>query len=411
MRITLVHQYYLAPGEPGISRFNEMARVWSAAGHEVTVIAGTVSLSTGRTHPGTERRLLVRTRDGPVTVWRAHVPSSYAKSYLGRRFAYTVFTLTSTLAAFRSGPADVVIATSPPLVVVVAGWLKAKVSLAPWVFEVRDLWPESAVTTGVVSAGSPVTRFLYWMERASCRSASRVVALTPGIADDIVRRGLASPRKVMIIPNAADLRLFSPGPRDNDFRRAYGWGDRIVAIYSGAHGRANDLGQLLAAAELMRDRPDILIAFVGDGQQRRALEADASRRGLRNVMFCGPQPKERMVDAVNAADIGLAVLQPNPTFRTVYPNKVFDYMACARPTMVAIEGVARELVCDRSRSGLFAEPGNPVSIAAAIRQLADDAELRGKLGRNGREWVEANASREMVAADYLEVLRGMVEAG
>jgi len=405
-----VHQYYLAPGEPGISRFNEMARVWVAAGHDVTVIAGSVSLSTGQTHPETRGRLLTRISDGPVTVWRCLVPSIYSKSYFGRRLAYAVFTLSASLAALRTSAADVVIATSPPLVVVIPGWLKAKLSgrRTPWVFEVRDLWPESAVTTGVVSARSPLTRFLYWLERRACSSAALVVALTPAIAEDIVRRRLAPPERVRCIPNGADLRLFAPGERDNGFRREFGWGDRIVAMYSGAHGRANDLGQLLDAAEELRDRQDIVIALVGDGQQRRVLEAEARRRQLANVIFCGPQPKERMAECVNAADIGLAVLQRNPTFRTVYPNKIFDYMACARPIVLAIEGVARQLVCETSRSGVFAEPGNGRAIAAAIRRLADDQVLREELGRNGRRWVEQNESRDALAARYLELLEGLV---
>ncbi len=365
MRITVVHQYYLAPGEPGISRFNEMARFWSAAGHEVTVIAGTVSLSTGRTHPGTEGRLLVRTTDGPITIWRAHVPSTYSKSYLGRRFAYAVFTLTASLAALRSGQADVVIATSPPLIVVIAGWLKAKLSRAPWIFEVRDLWPESAVTTGVVSARSPVTRFFYWLERASYRSAARVVALTQAIADDIVGRDLAPASRLVVIPNAADLRLFAPGPHDNAFRRELGFGNRIVAMYTGAHGRANALDQLLDAAEELQDRADIVIAFVGDGQQRRALEVEARRRALANVVFCGPQPK-------------------------------------------AIDGAARTLVCDQAKAGLYAEPEDGRAIAEAIRALADNAELRRRLGEQGRNWVLEHASRERLAAHYLEMLEGLV---
>jgi glycosyltransferase involved in cell wall biosynthesis len=181
-------------------------------------------------------------------------------------------------------------------------------------------------------------------------------------------------------------------------------------MYTGAHGRANDLGQLLDAAEALRDRPDIIIALVGDGQQRPALEVEARRRALPNLVFCGPQPKERMGECVNAADIGLAVLQRNPTFRTVYPNKIFDYMACARPIVLAIDGAARELVCDRSRSGVFAEPGDGRAIAGAIRRLADEPDLRRELGANGRRWVQQNESRDVLAARYLEVLGELVRA-
>ena len=129
---------------------------------------------------------------------------------------------------------------------------------------------------------------------------------------------------------------------------------------------------------------------------------------LANVVFCGPQPKERMAECVNAADIGLAVLQRNPTFRTVYPNKVFDYMACARPIVLAIDGAARALVCDEAEAGLYAEPEDGRAIADAIRALADDAELRRRLGENGRIWVREHASRERLAAHYLEMLEGLV---
>src|SRR5690606_35387985 len=135
----------------------------------------------------------------------------------------------------------------------------------------------------------------------------------------------------------ADLDLFAPGPREGATREALGWGDRFVVLYAGAHGRANALHQLLDAAERLRDRPDVLIATVGDGPERAALEQDARRRGLDNVAFCGAQPKERMPELINACDVGAAVLQDNPTFRTVYPNKVFDYMACERPTLIAID--------------------------------------------------------------------------
>ena len=411
MRICVIHQYYLAPGEPGISRYNEMARLWSEAGHEVTIIAGTVNHYTGITPSAYRRRWVTRERDGAVRVYRAFVPSAYARSYFWRRLGYAAFTLSGAFAAIVSPRADVVIATSPPLVVVVCGWLKAKLSgrRTPWVFEVRDLWPESAVTTGVIRRGSLTTRLSYALEAWAYRSATRVNALTPGIKADIVRRGLAPAEKIVEIPNGADLTHFSPGPRDNAVRREFGWGDRCVAMYAGAHGRANALDQLVEAAALLRDRLDIVVAFVGDGPERAKLERETRSRGLTNVTFCGPQSKERMSECINAADIGVAVLQPNPTFRTVYPNKIFDYMACGRPIVLGIDGVARELVCQTTGSGLFATPGDARAIAAAIRRLADDPDERSAMGARGRRWVEQHASREALAAHYEAILWDLVK--
>jgi glycosyltransferase involved in cell wall biosynthesis len=179
-------------------------------------------------------------------------------------------------------------------------------------------------------------------------------------------------------------------------------------MYAGAHSRANAVGQLLDAAESLRGRSDILIACVGDGPERVRLTEAARARGLSNIVFYGAQPKSRMPEIVNACDLGMAVLQNNPTFRTVYPNKVFDYMSCARPVLLAIDGVARELVCDQARAGVFAEPENGAAIAEGIRSLADNPGECARLGCNGRAWVVANASRESLADRYLGVMRELV---
>ncbi|HEY6099154.1 MAG TPA: glycosyltransferase family 4 protein, partial [Anaeromyxobacter sp.] len=352
MRILVVHQFYLQPGEPGGSRFNELARLWASAGHEVTVVAGTVNYATSRAPEKYRRRWNTKERDGGVTVWRCHVPETYGRSHLGRMWAFFAFTLSAATAVLRCERPDVVIATSPPLVAIVPGWLAARRHRARLVFEIRDLWPESAVTTGVLREGSLLTRLLYQLERWACRSADRINVLTPAFRDDLVRRGLAPAEKIAFVPNGADLDLFRPAPPDGAVRRELGWGDRFVVMYAGAHGRANAIGQLVEAAALLRDRPDILIASVGDGPERRQHEESARAQGLTNISFAGAQPKERMPALVNACDVGAAVLQANPTFRTVYPNKVFDYMACEKPTLLGIDGVARQLVCEEARAGV-----------------------------------------------------------
>jgi glycosyltransferase involved in cell wall biosynthesis len=405
MRILVVHQYYLFPGQPGGSRFNELSKLWSERGHHVTVIAGTVNYSTGEIPEKYRRRWVVREQDGDVTVFRCHVPASYGKSYAGRMWAFFGFTLSATTAALMAKGADVVIATSPPLVAAVPGFLAAKLRRSKLIFEIRDLWPESAITTGVLKKDAPLTRLLFALERWACRTADLVNVLTPAFRDDLLRRGLKRDEDIIFVPNGADVEQFTPGPRENAVRTQFGWKDRLVFLYAGAHGRANALGQLIGAAEKLKDRPDILIASVGDGPERANLEKQVAEKGLSNVVFLGPQPKERMPELVRACDVGLAVLQNNPTFRTVYPNKVFDYMACERPTLLAIDGVARELVCDEAKAGLFAEPENPESLAQGIRKLADDPSLRQELGKSGRAWVLANATRNALADRYLDAMK------
>ena len=273
----------------------------------------------------------------------------------------------------------------------------------PWIFEVRDLWPESAITTGVLSRASLLARLLYRVERWACASATRINVLTPAFADDIVRRGLAGREKILFVPNGADTEIFTPSDQ-SELRRELGWSDRFVVLYAGAHGRANAIGQLVEAADELRARSDILLVTVGDGPERRRWQQTAEARGLTNIVFLGARAKSDMPSLVSAADAGAAVLLDSPTFKTVYPNKVFDYMASARPVVIAIDGIARTLVCDEARAGVFAPPEQPKALAAAIRRLADEPETARTLGLNGRAWVLAHASRRALAARYLALL-------
>jgi len=397
------------PGQAGGSRFNEFARLWAETGHEVTIIAGNLSYVTGQAPAEYRRKWISRERDGQVSVSRCYVPSSYGRNYLGRMWAFFGFTISSATAAFLVKKPDVVITTSPPLITAIPGWIVARLrSRVPLIFEIRDLWPESAITTNVLRRDALLTKLLFGLERWACRTADRVNVLTPAFRDDIIQRKLADAGKIVFVPNGADPDSFRPEQKDNSVRREYGWGDRFVVMYAGQHGRANAVGQLIEAAALLKDRSDILIVCVGDGPERTSLSEEARRRNVANIQFCGPQPKERMPDFVNACDVGAAVLQNNPTFRTVYPNKVFDYMSCARPTLLAIDGVARKLVCEQARAGVFAQPEDAPALAAAIKQLADDRAAGEEMGNRGREWILAHGTRAALAAKYLEIMKDLI---
>ncbi|BDC50450.1 glycosyltransferase WbuB [Bryobacterales bacterium F-183] len=407
MRIAVFHQHYLGQEQGGGSRFNSMARVWKQKGHDVVVVAGSVNYA-GRTGDPVRARDLFRREigDGGVEVLRCWVPDTYSRSYLQRALAFLGYTLSATLASLFIERPDVIIATSPPLVAVVPAWIASKLRWRriPWIFEVRDLWPESAITTGILSQGSLMTRILYRMEAFAAKCADRINVLTPAFRDDLVTRGLATPDKIVFVPNAADLDRFQPAPPSETVAEEMGWNEKKVFLYAGAHGRANALSQLLATAHLLKSRPDVLLACVGDGPERATLEETASREGLSNIAFYGPQPKTRMPALINAAVAGVAVLQNNPTFRTVYPNKVFDYMACAKPTVLGIDGVARDLVCAQAEAGLFATPEDAASLAKAILTLADNKELCERLGQSGLRWVRQNADRSVLAERYLDIL-------
>lgn len=406
MRILVVHQFFLSPGEPGGTRFNDFARLWREAGHDVRVVASSVSYDSGE-------------RAFDLGVWRSEqidgVPVRRAWTIAHprggrlRRFASMAgFGLTGSLGAttFFNWKPDVVIASSPALTAAIPGMMAASRYRCPFVFEVRDLWPESAVTTGVVRPDAPVVRAAEALEAVACDLADRVVSVTPAIAQNLVERGLVSDERSAVIPNGIDPSNL-PRVDRTAIRARLGWGERFVAIYAGAHGLANGLEQLIEAAELLRHRKDILLVSVGRGPLRERLVARSRARGLENLVWMdGVDPDEayRLVASANAA---LVLLQDNPTFRTVYPNKMFAAMAAEIPVVLAVDGIARKLIVSEA-AGVFVSPGSGVDLAAAIGNLASDPARCLHMGWNGRGAVERDFDRRAHAQRYLELLLGLV---
>lgn len=192
--------------------------------------------------------------------------------------------------------------------------------------------------------------------------------------------------------------MFDPEATGAQLRQQYGLQDQFIALYAGAHGMSNDLEILLQAAKMLQDRPEIAIVLLGDGKEKPNLITLAKQMGVDNVHFLPALPKAEMREALAASDACIAILKPVEMYKTVYPNKVFDYMAAGRATLLAIDGVIREVI-ERGQAGIFVPPGNPQAMAAAIRQMADDRQAARQMGTNGRKYIEAHFDRPKVAAD------------
>ena len=382
-----------------------MAKFWASQGHEICVLAGMVDYTTGKKAKQYRWKFIQReqTSEG-VCVYRCHVSEAYNLSFIGRAWAYSSFAFSSTIAGllFAKRP-DIIVATSPPLTVgVTMKWVKFFLR-KPAVFEVRDLWPESAIDTGVLKPGR-LAKILFRMELQSYRSADWINVLTPAFKEKLVNDKGVSPEKISMITNGADPDLFQPGDHDNDVRRELGLNGKFAVGYFGAHGKANRLGQLLDVAERIKSTlPSVQIVLVGDGMEKPALVAEAKSRELTNVTFVDSVPKEKVVDYINAMNVCTAVLMRNDTFKTVYPNKVFDYMSCSRPILIGIDGVARSLVEDAG-AGIFAEPEDPDSFIQGLARLKDSPDLCNEMGNSGRAFVLKHFTREALAAQYLSIL-------
>lgn len=410
MRVLIIHQYFLGKADAGGSRWNQFAKLWSEAGHDVTIVAGMVHYAKGIKAPQYKGRFIVRELIEPgITVYRCHVSESYNRSFAGRAWAYLSFAFSSLCAGlFKADRPDVIIATSPPLTVALTMWLLGRLWRVPAVFEVRDLWPESAIDTGVLTS-KPIIWLSYKLEALAYRSARWINALTPAFVEILAEKKRVPRDRISMIPNGADLDIMAPGPKDNEIRTQLGLEGKFVVSYFGAHGRANKVGQLLDVAERLKDtHPQVRILLVGDGMEKPSLVQDARRRRLDNVLFVDSVPKEKVCDYINASDVCTAVLMKNDTFKTVYPNKVFDYMSCKRPIIISIDGVARKLVEDAG-AGLYAEPENPDAFVEALLRLKDDPATMMAMGENGYRHVAQHYSRKGMAHQYLRLLERLVD--
>jgi glycosyltransferase involved in cell wall biosynthesis len=366
----------------------------------VTVIASPVSYLTGQQgSPGAARE---QDAVGGVTILRTYTYPALHKSFVHRVMSFFSFMASSFWAGLRVKQVDLVWGTSPPIFQGPTAWLLSRLKRVPFLFEVRDLWPAFAIQVGVLR-NPLLIRLSEWLERFLYRRADRVLVNSPGFLEHVRQRGA---RRVELVPNGADPGMFDPGSDGGGYRQAHGLAGKFVVLYAGAHGLSNDLGVVLQAADQLRDDPHLAIVFLGSGKDKPALQEKAAELGLSNVVFLPPVPKLEMSRALAAADACLAILKPIPLYATVYPNKVFDYMAAGRPVILAIDGVIRQVV-ESAEAGLYAPPGDPDALAQAIRRLAADPPGARAMGLNGRHCVEEDFDRARLAGKLADILEEM----
>ncbi len=402
MHILLIHQAFAALDEPGGTRHHEFARALAKRGHRVTVIASQVSYLTGApiSGSGAERD---ENGSGGVRVIRAASTSSLHKSFVRRVFAFISFMTASFFIGLGVKNVDVVWGTSPPIFQGITAWLLARLKRVPFLFEVRDLWPQFAIAVGVLK-NPLLIKLSLWLEQFLFRRAAVVMVNSPGYVHHVMVRGA---RRVELVPNGADPEMFDPAADGSDFRTRHDLAGKFVVLYAGAHGLSNDLGVVLESARLLAGTsPAVRLVLLGDGKEKPALQKQAASMGLTNVLFLPPIPKMEMPAALAGADACLAILKPLEEYKTTYPNKVFDYMAAGRPIALAIDGVIRAVV-EHAGCGVFAKPGDPAALAGAIRTLAADPARSRGMGLAGRKYLEENFSRTVIANKIMEILNSL----
>jgi colanic acid biosynthesis glycosyl transferase WcaI len=414
MKILYVSQYF--PPEMGApaGRAAELSRLWAEDGHEVTVLTGFPNHPTGVVpleYRRKFRHLVAHDTYHDVNVVRTWLlPFPNRKAY-ERILNYCSFCVSSaTTGVFLHRP-EVVIATSPQLLVGLAGWWLARCNGVPFVFEVRDLWPESLAAVGIGNRDSLLHRSLAKIAGFLYRNCDRLVVVSPAFKDYLVEHWQVPVEKIFVVENGVETSLFSRLTPNAAIRRSLGAEEKFVASYIGTMGNAHGLETLLEAATLLRERaPQVLFLLVGEGAEKARIVSLARSRGLRNVRFVGQQAREKIPAYITASDTCLVLLKKSELFKTVLPTKMLEFMSCARPVILGVDGHARK-VMEEANAGIFITPEDPAALADAVVRLAADPALRESLGRNGRQHVLQHFSRQNTAKLYLDVLQDLLGAG
>jgi colanic acid biosynthesis glycosyl transferase WcaI len=407
VKILYVSQYF--PPEMGApaARAAELSHHWAQLGHEVTVLTGFPNHPTGivpAEYRGKLRRLVIRETAGPVKVIRSWLlPFPNRKSY-ERMLNYSSFCLSACTSGIFLARPDIIIATSPQLLVGLAGWWLARIKDVPFVFEVRDLWPESLAAVGMGNPKSLLHRALGKIAGFLYRKCERIVVVTPAFKEYLVQHWRLPPERISVVGNGVETDLFFPGSPDQSLKEQLGAQGKFVACYIGTLGMAHGLEALIEAAErLQNSAPEILFLLVGEGAEKERIVSLADSRGLTNLRFVGQQPRERIPDYIRACDACLVLLKKTELFKTVIPTKMLEFMSCGRPVIVGVDGLARKIV-EEAQAGLFIAPEDSDALAQAITQLANDTALCQSLGSNGRREILRNFAREHTALAYIGVL-------
>jgi colanic acid biosynthesis glycosyl transferase WcaI len=416
MKILYVSQYF--PPEMGApaARAAELSRHWATAGHEVTVLTGFPNHPTGVVPPEYRhkfRRLVLREKTDGVNLVRTWLlPFPNRKAY-ERMLNYSSFCVSAASTGLFLSRPDVVIATSPQLLVAVAGWWLARCKGVPFVFEVRDLWPESLAAVGMGDANSLLHRSLAKIAGFLYRRSGRVVVVTPAFADFLVEHWRVPRGKISVIENGVETKLFAPelftGAARTGLRRELRAEGEFVVSYIGTMGVAHGLETIIAAAaELQGANPEIIFLMIGEGSDKARIAALARERGLTNLRFVDQQPREKIPACICASDACLVLLKKTDLFKTVIPTKMLEFMSCARPVILGVDGQARAIL-EEARGGLVIEPEDSGALVKAIRYLAANPEVARTLGQNGRDYILRKFSRRHSAEKYIHTLEDLLQ--
>jgi len=407
VRILFFSHYFPPEVNAPANRTHEHCREWAAAGHEVHVVTCIPSHPFGTPIPGFRRRWYQYEEVDGIHVHRIWTYLAPNRGVIRRTLNYLLFIPTAAFRGLRLGQFDVVISTSPQFFCAVGAWVYTRLRRTPWVFELRDLWPESIPAVGAMRM-SPVLRLLGKLELRMYRDASAVVCVSESFVRSLKSRGIEG-TKLFFVPNGIVPAFWESANRADARRRLDLGEDDVLASYVGTIGMAHGLSTVLAAAaQLQTTAPNVKLLIVGDGAELAALRAVAARDALSNVRFTGMVPRDQVPAILAATDLALVTLKPSDVFKTVLPSKMFEAMAAKCAIVLGVDGEARATL-ERAGAGVAVKPGDANALSRAIADLAANPDRRTRMAIAGRLFVGREFSRRAWAARYVDVLVGITE--
>jgi glycosyltransferase involved in cell wall biosynthesis len=409
MRILFLSDNFPPEVNAPASRTYEHCREWVRAGHQVTVITGFPNFPQGRLYAGYRHRPWMRETIDGIDVVRVWTFIAKNRGVVRRTIDFLSFMTTSAVAGSLIAQPDVVIATSPQFFTTCAGAFVASVQGRPFVFELRDLWPEEIRELGVIR-NTHVLGMLERVELSLYERAQLVVAVTEGFKTRLVERGV-DPRKITVVRNGVDLTRFQPRMRDGELLRELDLENRFLLGYLGTHGQCQGLSHVLDAAALCASDPRLqhcFFLFVGDGAEKASLQQSARERGLRNVLFLDAVPKNEVVRYWSILDVALIPVREGALFRRVIPSKLFECMGMGVPVILGVEGESADIV-ETEGVGICVPPGDAAAMFNAIVKLVSNPEFLLRMRTNSTS-AAIRYSRDSCASSMLNAVTSVVHA-
>lgn len=405
MKILLINQAFVSPNEPGHTRHFEMAKFLQTRGHELVIVASDLNYQTGKRTVERKGIFAEQNIEG-VKILRSYIYPALHHSYFWRVISFFSFMFSSIYTALQVKDVDLILGTTPPIFQAVSAWIVSMIRRKPFLLEVRDLWPEFGVSMGVLK-NPLVISLARWLEKFLYNRATHILVNSPAYKEYMINKNVPE-NKITYIPYGTDIDMFNPKIDGSSIRKELNLEDKFVVLYAGALGQANDIDTILRAAKRLNENQKIRFVLFGDGKERERLQNEANQVNLSNVIFAGVRPKKEMPRVIASADVCLAILQDIPMFRTTYPNKVFDYMAAGRATVLVIDGITRDLI-ESSYGGVFVQPNDDKGLADTILDLSQNADIVKQMGLNARQFLVGHLNRQDKLNETLVLLESLVK--